>query len=680
MQRFLSLVFTMGMTIVLWSQTYNGSSGTITANNTSYFNISVSGLNPENISQTFGLESVKVSLNSSDTHNLILILIAPNNTEVILTNQMSWGSQFINTYFNDNGIYFMNEGSGSYTGTFRPDENIGVVNNGQNANGYWKLKIINKNGTSGALNNWSIKFSNSPSLPVNFTTSDLPIVSINTYGLLIPDEPKIYAFMSIIDNPSGVNALTDTPTFTSHIGIETRGNSSQGVVKKSYGLTTQDGFGTDINVSIFGMPAEEDWVLIANYNDKTLFRNAMAYEMARRTGRYASRTQFCEVFINNQYRGVYHFGEKIKRDNERVDIAKLEPTEISGDNLTGGYILKIDKEDPGGEPGFISPYQPVNHPNGQVTKYLYVYPDAIDIVVEQKNYIESYVVGNFENALNSSQFTDPTLGYRPYMDEASFMDYFLINEIGKNVDGYRISTYLHKDKNGEIVMGPVWDFDLAFHNADYCDGYLYTGWAYEFPCDYDYYQPPYWWSRLFQDDLYAHDLHEKWVFYRQNIFSDASMNALIDQMSAEVTQAQARNFQKWSTLGRYIWPNPYPYATTHAEEVSSMRNWIMQRLHWMDDNLPNPVIIGIEETVQSRFQIYPNPIGNQQLIVKHTQQDAMDIVLEISQTNGMVIYKSILNTSGSSTVIPLENISAGLYICKISDSLGTESFKIIVEP
>jgi hypothetical protein len=290
------------------------------------------------------------------------------------------------------------------------------------------------------------------------------------------------------------------------------------------------------------------------------------------------------------------------------------------------------------------------------------------------------VVGNFENALNSSQFTDPTLGYRPYMDEASFMDYFLINEIGKNVDGYRISTYLHKDKNGEIVMGPVWDFDLAFHNADYCDGYLYTGWAFEFPCDYDYYQPPFWWSRLFQDDLYAHDLHEKWVFYRQNIFSDASMMALIDQMSAEVQQAQARNFQKWTTLGRYIWPNPYPYATTHADEVASMKSWIIQRLHWMDDNLPNPVVIGIEETVQNRFQIYPNPIGNQQLIVKHTQQDAMDTVLEISQTNGMVIYKSNLNASGSSTLIPLENISAGLYICKISDALGTESFKIIVEP
>ena len=104
MQRFLSLVWAMGMTLIVWSQTYNGGAGTISANNTSYFNISVSGLNPATISQTYGLESVKVSLTSTDTHNLILILIAPNNTEVVLTNQMSWGSQFLNTNFSDHGI------------------------------------------------------------------------------------------------------------------------------------------------------------------------------------------------------------------------------------------------------------------------------------------------------------------------------------------------------------------------------------------------------------------------------------------------------------------------------------------------------------------------------------------------------------------------------------------------
>lgn len=501
------------------SQTFNGDTGSFAGNATTYFNLNVSGLNPNTITDNFGLEKISLSLNCSQTHYISVILVGPNNVEVVLSHLVTWGSQYSNTVFKDQAPKYMDEDwSGSYNSTYRPDENIGVFNNGQNGNGIWKLKIVNSNSSAGNLSSWNITFSLSPSTAIPFFWSDIPIIKIQTNGQLILDDPKIAASMSIIDNVGSSNFYTDSPTFVSPIGIETRGQSSQMTVKKSYGLTTRDNTGADVDVSIFDMPAEEDWVLISNYYDETLIRNALAYELANQTGHYASRTQFCELFINEQYRGVYMFGEKLKRDNNRIDISKLEPDENSGVDLTGGYILKVDK--PHYDQGFNSPHLPANNSNGQYIKFLYEYPEATDITVQQKAYIQDYVVNQFENALFGSDYTNPTTGWRAFADEISFMDYFFINEISKNVDAYRISTYLHKDKNGELVMGPVWDFDLAFHNADYCDAEEYTGWAFNFPCT-DEYQPLPWFSRLFEDDAYCHDMHERWVDYRQNIFSDA---------------------------------------------------------------------------------------------------------------------------------------------------------------
>lgn len=678
MRRFSLLIYLFGFSMGFFAQTYNGTTGTFSANTTSYFNLTVNGLTNNYLTGTFGLEWVRISLTCENTHNISVLLLAPDNTEVVLTNQITWGTDYSNTYFKDNATYFMNEGYGTYTGYFRPDEYIGVINNGQYGNGLWRLKIVNRNGSSGTLSSWALRFSTTPSAPFTFTTSDLPLILINTNGQIIPDEPKIAAVMRIIDNPSGINSLTDTPTFTSNIGIEIRGQSSQSVVKKSYGITSRDVNGADVDVSIFGMPLEEDWVLIANYNDKSLIRNALAYELTRETGRYASRTQFCEVFINNQYRGVYHFGEKIKRDHNRVDIAKLEPTENSGIDLTGGYILKIDKEDSGGEPGFVSPFSPINHPNNQVIKFLYEYPDADAITNEQKTYIEDYVLNNFETSLNSSQFDDPVLGYRPYADEESFMDYFFITEIGKNVDGYRISTFLHKDKDGELVMGPIWDFDLAFRNANYCEGDLYTGWAFEFPCSYDYWQPPFWWSRLFEDDVYCHDMHQRWVQYRQTIFSDEAISDLIDQMSGEVYLAQARNFQKWNTMGRYIWPNPVPIATTYNEEITNTKTWILNRLHWIDDNLPNPNTVDVKDITENQtIRIFPNPANSGSVNIQWIQTP-VESQLSLVNINGKTVFETKLSTDIIQKV-NFQNLTSGIYVCKISNQKGMEFHKLIIQ-
>lgn len=193
-----------------------------------------------------------------------------------------------------------------------------------------------------------------------FTSSNLPIVVINTNGQTILDEPKITVDIGIIDNGIGQrNNLTDPyNNYSGKAAIEIRGSSSQSFPKKQYGVELRDAAGNDVSAPLLGLPPEEDWVLFAPYNDKTLMRDVLAYKIARDQGRYAPRTRYCELVLNGQYQGIYVLIEKVKRDNNRVDVNKLDPDENSGNDLTGGYIIKIDKETGSGNGGWTSNYTP----------------------------------------------------------------------------------------------------------------------------------------------------------------------------------------------------------------------------------------------------------------------------------------------------------------------------------
>ena len=274
----------------------------------------------------------------------------------------------------------------------------------------------------------------------------LPQIVVNTNGGTIVDEPKINGQITI--------SVADIVSYEGNIGIEFRGATSQSFPKKSYGLETRDANNLDLNVSLLGFPEEEDWILYGPYSDKSLMRNILIYDLSRDIDMYASRSKFVELSINNEYQGVYVFMEKLKRDSQRIDINKLKEDENSGEDLTGGYILKIDKtagtnlgEGYNDLNSFTSPYAPPNASVGQKINFLYEYPDAEDITTEQKAYISSYV-SDFENALASPDFADIDLGYAAYIDVPSFIDFFLLNEISNNVDGYRLSTFMHKDKMG----------------------------------------------------------------------------------------------------------------------------------------------------------------------------------------------------------------------------------------
>ena len=179
-----------------------------------------------------------------------------------------------------------------------------------------------------------------------FTESDLPIIMIQTGGKVITDEPKITADMKIMYNgPGKINKVTDPPLhYNGKIGIELRGSSSMDFPKKPFGFETREDNGENRNVSLLGMPAENDWILNASYNDKTLMRDALAYLIAGKFMNYAPRVRHVELIINNQYQGVYILTEKIKRDKNRVDISDMDVNDNEGNALTGGYIFKIDKE------------------------------------------------------------------------------------------------------------------------------------------------------------------------------------------------------------------------------------------------------------------------------------------------------------------------------------------------
>ncbi|WP_460473257.1 CotH kinase family protein [Emticicia fontis] len=450
----------------------------------------------------------------------------------------------------------------------------------------------------------------------NFDSSTLPIILINTQGATIVDDPKIRAKMDIIYNgPGKVNNLTDKPNhYSGYIGIEYRGSSSQMFPKKSLGFELWDDKNNSIDASLFGMPEESDWILFASYNEKSLMHNVLTMKLAREMGVYASRTQYAEVFINNQYMGVYVFMEKIKRAPGRVDISKLKETDLQGDALTGGYIIKVDKTTGTGLGGWTSQYQN-NAPATNRTYYQYEAPKTI--TNEQKSYISKYF-STAESALKSANFRDKENGYRKYFDTHSFITLFLTNEISKNVDGYRISTFFYKDKDskgGKIKAGPPWDYDLTYGNGNYCEGDSYRGFSYKFNnvCPNDGFQVPFWWERMMEDSAFVRELGEEYAFQRKKgAFQLDKINQYIDSLTLQLQAPAFRNFQKWPILGVYVWPQPSPISGSWMGEVNELKQFVANRLLWLDANIKQPVDLRITANEENTTNIlsmnaYPNP-------------------------------------------------------------------------
>ena len=520
-------------------------------------------------------------------------------------------------------------------------------------------------------------------LQAQFTSSNLPIILIETDPVGPITKERIIATMKVVNNGEQRNLVSGPYNeYDGQIAIKGRGSSSwDNFEKKGYTLETQLFTGENNNVSLLGMPAENDWVLHGPYADKTLMKNAFVYTIGTELGRYAPRHGFCELLINGEYKGVYLLVERIKRDANRVDIATLNPDENTGDDLTGGYIMRIDRDNGDG-------YSWKADFGYDLTYFNYYYPDAADMSVTQRDYIRNYIE-QFEFALATRPFDDTTNGYRAFIDLASFIDYFIMQELTKNIDAYRLSTYFYKDKNskgGKLTMGPIWDFNLSCGgiNIGFGDwGAQAEDWV------SDELGPsngvPFWWSWFLYDNYYNSCLKERWAGLRDSVINEANFNTVIDGYAALLDEAKERNFAIYP-LADPVWGNNHS-GMTYAQEVDTLKGYLKARIAWMDatiNSLPAgeeclecfsdclPVVLGLE-LAENEISVFPNPAKE---VIKMSFPAGTlvgPLFFEIYDGSGRILLSLSTTINGQQTELSIDLRSIeqqGLMTYSISSARG----------
>ena len=530
----------------------------------------------------------------------------------------------------------------------------------------------------------------------SLSVSNLPIVRFNTNTRVIQDEPKIPVQMEIFDNGSGqLNQVSSTPTISTVAGVEFRGSTSQadfyflpGLVKKPYGIELwTDSTGVKAKkLSLLQMPEETDWVLNASYNDRSFMRDFIAQSLAGRIGLLHSKAKFVELIINDEYRGVYVLMEKVKQGKNRVPISDLYPTENAGDDVTGGYLLKIDKTS-----GSPSTSWKSNYTSGitatQKCEFQIEYPQYGLITQQQLVYIRDYI-NNWEKKLMTEDMNDPKASFRDYMDVSSFVNYFILNEVTRNVDGYRLSTYLYKDKEslgGKIKMGPAWDFNIALGNADYLNGWKTDGFVYKAMENdggkNDYWQVPFWWNKLIQDASFRKALATRWKTVRSSFLNTSTLFATIDSAQVVLKDPLTRNFQKYPLMGKKIWPNYYVGATL-SDEVNWLKNWIQGRLVWLDAQMAvfdSPILAVREEDVSAI--VYPNPSSSGLFQWKFSLDKPSLVTYFVTDAMGRMIMSPKNTNFGSGEQVQsldLSAFSSGTYFLSWTTADGAvQQIKIL---
>lgn len=408
------------------------------------------------------------------------------------------------------------------------------------------------------------------------TDSNLPIVVIETDGgVPIPDEPRVMGTMKIIWHQDGSrNYLSDidNPAYLNYdgrISIEVRGSTSQQFFdKKPYGLTTlQADNVTNNNVSLLGMPKENDWILNSLAFDQTGLRDVLSYELFERLGQYAARRVYCEVMVNGDYKGLYVFMEKIKVDDDRVNIAKMDDSCNNYPEVTGGYITKADKAN--GDPVAWSMEEYGNGWWPSYTDFIHHYPKPENVTLAQNNYIYG-VFTNLATVANRHD-TSASTGIPSVIDIPSFVDFMLVAEYSSNVDVYSLSTFFHKDRNGKLRAGPVWDYNLTYGYDAFGSRSRYDVWQFNNQDN----NGPKFWRDLFNTDLYRCYLARRW--FEQTApgmpLSYEFVCNRMDEIEALITEAIGRDNQRWHNM------------TQHEQWMGDMKNWIQLRINWLNQNI-----------------------------------------------------------------------------------------------
>lgn len=522
------------------------------------------------------------------------------------------------------------------------------------------------------------------SISAQITSTNLPILIITSTGAITGTQ--IQGDMSIIDNISGTNTPTDAPAFVGVIGITQRGGTAGTYPKKSYDVETWVGVSqVSLDTSLLGMPADNDWVLLSSYADRSFARNILAQQIYTEMGYYAPRMRLCEVILNSTYQGVYLFGEMVKRDSNRVDVAKLTNIDISGANLTGGYIIKLDD---GVGQDWTSTVAPPYATTGQTSDFFIEYPKSSAILPVQKAYIKSYV-DSLDEAMNASNFQDTSFGWRKFAGNSTLQDYMIMNELAKNFNAYRNNMYLHKDKSKKLRVGPIWDMDLAWANTATCTVQTDTGWSYELGqyCGTETELPIFWFKKLSQDTLFMRELSCRYRDLRLTTLDTNHIFHLLDSVATKMTTisggftAVNRNFAQWPIWGVPVANEPTPMATNYSQEINNFKTYIKKRLTWLDNkwnwtslNCPAPLAIQ-DINQQMNMQIYPNPSNELLNIVLNNNKQATTISLYSMQGTKM----RTIETKNEFNTMNISALAKGCYILTIQSASGSISKKIIKE-
>ena len=406
--------------------------------------------------------------------------------------------------------------------------------------------------------------------------SNLPIVVIQTDGqVTIPDEPRVYGNMKIIWHEDGSrNYMTDIDNpavlnYDGRISIEIRGSSSQMTAKKQYGLTTLEADdATNNNVSILGMPKENDWILNALAFDQTGMRDVLSYELSERLGQYAPRRVYCEVVINSDYKGLYVFLEKIKLDQNRVNIAKMDEQSNAYPEVTGGYITKADKTT-GNDPVAWTMEETGSYgwwPSQ--ASFIHHEPKPQVVTPAQNQYIHQVFLQL--KTVSSQHDTALQDGIPSVIDIPSFLDFYMVAEFSSNVDVYSLSTFFHKDRKGKLRAGPVWDYNLAYGHDEFGDRSRYDVWQFNNEDN----NGPKFFKDLFDTDQFRCLLARRWHEVTQpgQPMHYETVCARIDEIDEWIREGVRRDILRWHKM------------TDHNNALVEMKEWIQQRIEWLDEH------------------------------------------------------------------------------------------------
>ena len=275
----------------------------------------------------------------------------------------------------------------------------------------------------------------------------------------------------------------------------------------------------------------------------------------------------------------------------------------------------------------------------------------------------------------SNNYSDDLSGYPSMMNVESFVDFILLQELAKNVDAYRLSTYIYKDKesvDNRLTAGPIWDFNHGFGNCDYGETWETNSWLLEYnPEGGD--QMAFWWELLWQDVNFQYKTAQRYTELRSTVFSNENINSIIDSSISHLGEAIERNFSKWPILGNYVWPNYYVFDT-YEQEIEYLKSWTEERLDWMDNEI---LLLGVNEGIIPKLDYrlvhtYPNPF-NPKINFSFEIHSPGIASLKIFDLSGRKIktLTNSINQSGTNQIIwnakdeNGNNVAAGAYIYEL---------------